>query len=155
MPGPSGQQAVGDTLRRLRSAPPGSLGLPCEGRRIAADGQESASAPSIANGLRSRESITLDAPRFDSVIGMEEGRESEPLPYAVEHIEGIARRLHEVLTELQEANRANYPPGAWEPGPLQWKFMEAIDGLLDSELLFIRTLQEIKTEQRRRLGRLI
>ena len=65
------------------------------------------------------------------------------------------RRLHDVLTELQEANRANYPPGAWEPGPLQWKFMEAIDGLLDAELHFMHTLQEIPTEQHRRLGRLL
>ncbi len=34
---------------------------------------------------------------------------------------------------LQDANRANYPPGAWDPGPLQWQFMQAIDGLFGSQ----------------------
>ena len=42
-----------------------------------------------------------------SVIEIEGRRESKPLPYAVEYIEGIAQRLHNVLTELQEVNRAN------------------------------------------------
>jgi hypothetical protein len=58
-----------------------------------------------------------------------------------------------VLLELQDANRANYPPGAWNPGPLQSRFMEAIDGLLEAELPLLQAIQEIKTEQRRRLGR--
>ena len=48
-------------------------------------------------------------------MGMEEGRETEPLPYAVEYIEGIARRLNDILTELQEANRANYLLGPGSP----------------------------------------
>ena len=49
-------------------------------------------------------------------------------------------------------NRANYPPGAWNPGPLQWRFVEAIDGLLEAELPLIQAIQEIRIEQRRRLG---
>jgi hypothetical protein len=80
-------------------------------------------------------------------------QEPEPLPDGLEHIEGIAQRLRIVLVELQDANRATYPPGAWEPGPLQERFLQAIDGLLDAELVLLQALQEIKTEQRRRLRR--
>ena len=40
---------------------------------------------------------------------MKEGREIEPLPYALEHVEGIARQLRDLLIELQDTNRANYP----------------------------------------------
>ena len=42
----------------------------------------------------------------------------DPRPHGLEHIEGIAERLRGVLIELQDANRTNYPPGAWHPGPL-------------------------------------
>jgi hypothetical protein len=80
-------------------------------------------------------------------------REEEPLPYGLEHIETVAERLRGVLVELQEANRANYPPGAWDPGPLQLQLMNAIDGLLDAELGLMTAIQAIKTEQRRRIGR--
>ncbi len=78
---------------------------------------------------------------------------AEPLPHGLEPIESIAQRMRSVLSELQNANRANYPPGAWDPGPLQWRFMQAIDGLLDAELALLQAIQEIRTEQRRRLGR--
>jgi hypothetical protein len=77
----------------------------------------------------------------------------EPLPYGVEHIESVADHLRSVLVELQDANRANYPPGAWNPGPLQRQLMEAVDGLLEAELGLMNAIQAIRTEQRRRLGR--
>jgi hypothetical protein len=77
----------------------------------------------------------------------------DPLPHGLEHIEGIAERLRGVLIELQDANRANYPPGAWHPGPLQRRFMRAIDGLMDAELELLQVLAEMRDEQRRRLGR--
>ena len=77
----------------------------------------------------------------------------DPLPHGPEHIEGIAERLRGVLVELQDANRANYPPGAWYPGPLQGRFMRAIDGLLDAELELLQVLAEMRDEQRRRLSR--
>ena len=82
-------------------------------------------------------------------------REEEPLPHGVEHLEGIAQRLHHLLSELQDANRANYPPGAWTPGELQCRLMEAIDSLMDGELQLMTALQAIKEEQQRRLGRRI
>jgi hypothetical protein len=77
----------------------------------------------------------------------------DPLPHGLEHIEGIAERLRGVLIELQDANRTNYPPGAWHPGPLQRRFTRAIDGLLDAELELLQVLAEMRDEQRRRLGR--
>ncbi len=80
--------------------------------------------------------------------------EPEQLPYGLGQIEAIADRLHSLLLELQDVNRANYPPGPWDPGPLQWRFMEAIDGLMEAELPFlqaVQAVQAIKAEQRRRL----
>lgn len=85
------------------------------------------------------------------LAGMTE--QPDPLPYGLEHIEAIADRLHTVLLELQDVNRANYPPGAWHPGRLQWQIVQAIDGLLDAELPLLQAIQDIKTEQRRRLRR--
>ncbi len=41
--------------------------------------------------------------------GMEEPKQ---LPYGLEKIETIADRLHALLLELQDVNRANYPLGA-------------------------------------------
>jgi len=79
--------------------------------------------------------------------------EEEPLPYGLEHIESVAERLRGVLVELQDANRADYPPGAWNPGPLQRQLMKAVDGLLDAELGLMNAIQAIRTEQRRRMGR--
>ncbi len=82
--------------------------------------------------------------------GMEE---PEPLPHGLEQIEAIVERLHRLLMDLQDVNRANYPPGAWHPGPLHSRFIESIDGMLEAELPLIQAVQALKAEQRRRLRR--
>lgn len=58
-----------------------------------------------------------------------------------------------IVTAVVWRGRPNYPPGAWNPGPLQWQFMEAIDGLMQALLVLFQAIQKIRAEPRRRLGR--
>lgn len=51
--------------------------------------------------------------RSTGTILVDMAEELEPLPHGLEHIEGIADRLHGVLLELQDANRANFLVAQW------------------------------------------
>src|SRR5258708_8723405 len=60
--------------------------------------------------------------------GMEE---PEPLPHGLEQIEAIVERLHRLLMDLQDVNRANYPPSSEHPGPLHSRFTAPIADTLN------------------------
>jgi hypothetical protein len=142
----------GEPVKQLVEVSPGELPLegPCHLLVTGLEGDD------VGSDVGEREDLALKDREVDLdqgliLVGM--SQEPEPIPHGLEHIESIAERLRSVLTELLDANRANYPPGAWDPSPLQWRFMQANDGLLEAELALLQAIQEIRTEQRRRPGR--
>lgn len=103
----------------------------------------------VASYVRSI-NVFLGCARREGEVGEGVKAQAPKLPRAEAH-RGHRRPPAPRPLDLQDANRANYPPAAWNPAALQWRFMEVIDSLLEAELAFLQARPRDQDLSRRTL----